>query len=76
MVPSSMNNFEIQKYYQTQIKWSFIQEIIYPHTGQIKDRLIKLDKYKSIGTYCIVLHVIGDVTCFDTFEGEYTPKET
>ena len=38
--------------------------------------VINLDKYKSIGTQWIALHVNGDnVTYFDSFRVEHIPEE-
>ena len=36
----------------------------------------ELDKYESVGTHQIVVHANGDnVTYFDSFGAEYSPKE-
>ena len=51
----------------------FIQEIIYLKNGAY---VINLDKYKSVGTYWIVLIVNGNNIYFDSFGVEHIPKET
>ena len=51
----------------------FIQDTINLKHGVY---VINLDGYKSIGIHWINLFVNGDnVTLFDSFEGEYIPKE-
>ena len=56
----------------------FFLEIIYK---KIKDGayIINLDEYSDIGTHWIALYVLNvlnnDVTCFDSFGVEHTPKK-
>ena len=76
MLPHPLNNFEIQKYYQNEPK--FNSAYSRNNLSKIKDGayILNLDEYKSIGTHWIALNVNAkNVTCFDSFGVEYTPKE-
>ena len=76
MPPHPLNNFEIQKYYQNEPKFNSVYSR--NNLSKIKDGayILNLDEYKSIGTHSIVLYVNAkNVTCFDSFGVEYTPKE-
>ena len=69
ILPHSLTNIEIQKYYQNQpnFKGVYSQNSL---PQNMKDRLyvINLDEYKSIGTHWIVLYVNGNsVTFFDVW---------
>ena len=71
-----LTNFEIQKYYQN--KCTFNGAYSRNNLPKIKDGayLIKLDKFKSIRTHWIALHVNGNnVTYFDDFGVEHISKE-
>ena len=71
---SSSFNFEIEKYYYDP---RFNGVYSRNNLPKIKDGkyVINLDKYESIGTHCIALHVNGDnVTDFDSFRIEHIPK--
>ena len=77
ILPQSLTNVEIQKYYQNQpdFKGVYSQNSLLKN---MKDRLyvINLDEYKSIGTHWIVLYVHGNsVTYFNVFGAKHTPKE-
>ena len=54
MPPHPLTNVEIQKYYQNEPKFSNVYSRI--NLPEIKDGayVINIDKYKSIGTHCIV----------------------
>ena len=85
MLPRSLTNFEIQKYYQNDAQRSLKNETrfngVYSRDDltKIKDGayVINLDKYSDIGTHRIAsLYVLNnDVTYFDSFGIEHTPQE-
>ena len=71
-----MTNFEIQKYYENEPKFSGANSR--DNLSKIKDRAytINLDEYESIRTYWIDLYVNdNNVTYFDSFGVEHIPKE-
>ena len=82
-----LNNFEIQKYYQNELRFNGVYSrndlpvaaVPAPtHAAQIKDGayVINLEEYKSIGTHWVALYVNGNnVKYFESFEVEYNPKE-
>ena len=71
-----LSNFEIQKYYQNELRFN---------GGYSRDNLTKikegayvinLDEYSDIGTYWVALYVHNDdVTYFNSFGVEHIPKE-
>ena len=71
-----LSNFEIQKYYQNELRFN---------GGYSRDNLTKikegayvinLDEYSDIVTYWVALYVHNDdVTYFDSFGVEHIPKE-
>ena len=68
MPPHSLTNFEIQKYYQNELKFNGVYWK--NNLPKIKDEtyVINLYEYKSIRTHWIGLYVNGDdVTHFDRF---------
>ena len=72
----SLNNFEVQKYYQNEPKFNGVY--LRNNLPKIKDGafVINLDECKSIGTLWIALYLNGDnVTYFDSFGIEYIPKK-
>ena len=79
MPPEPLTNFEIQKYYQKEPEFNSVSSR--NNLPKIKDGayVINLDEFKSIGTHWIVLHVNNNtnnnVTYFDSFGVEHTPKE-
>ena len=71
-----MTNFEIQKYYENEPKFSGANSR--DNLSKIKDGAytINLDEYESIRTYWIDLYVNdNNVTYFDSFGVEHIPKE-
>ena len=56
MLPHSLTNFEVQKYYQNEPKFNGV----YSRNSlpKIKDGVINLDEFKSIGTHWIALYLI------------------
>ena len=77
MQPHPLTNFEIQKYYQNELKFNGVYST--NNLPKIKDGeyvIINLDEYKSIGTYWIALHVnANNIVYFDSFRVEHIPKE-
>ena len=76
MPPHPITNFEIQKYYQNEPKFSGVCSR--NKSSKIKDEayIINLDEYESIGTDRITFHVNdSNVFYFDCFGGEHIPKE-
>ena len=70
-----LSNFEIQKCYQNEHKFSDVYSR--NNLPKVKDvaYIIILDWYKSIGTHWIALHENGDnITYFDSFLLEYNEK--
>ena len=69
MLPHSLTNFEIQKYYQNKPKFNGVYSR--KHFPKIKDGayVIDLDEFKSIGTHWTALYVnANNIIYFDNFE--------
>ena len=76
MPPHPLSNFEIQKYYQNELKFNGVYSR--NNSPKIKDGayVINLDEYKSIRRQWIVLYVNSDnVTYFNSFGVEHILKE-
>ena len=76
MLPHSLTNFEIQKYYQNEPKFYGVYSR--NNLPKMKDGayLINLNENKSVGTYWIVSYVDGDsVAYLDSFRVEYISKK-
>ena len=76
MPHNSLTNFEIQKHYQNELKFSGVYSR--NNLPNIKDRayVINRDKYKSIGTNWIALYVkSNNMKYFDSLGVEHIPKE-
>ena len=76
MPPHPLTNFEIQYYYQNESRFNGVYSR--KDFPKIKDGayVVNVEKYKSIGTYGIALHVNGDnATYFYRFRVEYIPKD-
>ena len=76
MPPPLLTNFEIQKYYQNELRCNGVYSR--DNLTKIKDGayVINLDEYSDIGTHWVALYVHNDnVTYFDSFEVEHIPKE-
>ena len=76
MSPHPLTNFERQKYYQNEP----IFNGVYSRNNLSKWNdgiyVIKLGKYKSIGTHWIAFYVnSSNIVFFDNFEVEHIPKE-
>ena len=75
MLPHSLTNSEIQKYYQNETKFIDVYSRI--NLSKIKDGtyIENLDEYESIGTHWIALYVnIERVAHFHNFRVENIPK--
>ena len=71
-----LSNFEIQKYYQNELR--FNGGYSRDNLTKIKERayVINLDEYSDIVTYWVALYVHNDdVTYFDSFGVKHIPKE-
>ena len=71
-----LTNFEIQRYYQNKPRFNGVYAR--DNLPKIKDGayVINLDEYSDIGTHWVALWVSNnDVTYFDSFGVEHTPKE-
>ena len=69
MLPHSLTNFEIQKYYQNRPKFNGVYSR--KHFPEIKDGayVINLDEFKSIGTHLTALYVnANNIIYFDNFK--------
>ena len=76
MLPHALTNFEIQKYYQNELKRNDVYSI--NNLPKIKDNtyVINLDEYESIGSHRIASYMNHyNVTCLDSFRVKYIPKE-
>ena len=78
ILPYSLINFEMQKYYHNEPRFNgvYSRDNL---SDEIKDRayIINLDEYSDTGTHCIALFAINDnVTYCDSFGVEHIPKET
>ena len=76
MLPYSLTNFEIQKYYQNELKFSGVYSR--DNLPKIKDGayVIDLDEYSDIGTHWIAMYVLNNVVSyFESFGVEHIPKE-
>ena len=71
-----LTNFEIQKYYQNELRFNGVYSR--DNLPKIKDGayVINLDEYSDIGTHWVALYVHNDdVAYFDSFGVEHIPKE-
>ena len=76
MLPCSLTNFEIEKYYHNLKRFNGVYSS--DNLPKIKDRayVINLDEYSDTGTHWIALYVQNNnVTYFDSFGVEHIPKE-
>ena len=71
-----LTNFEIQKYYQNELRFNGVYSR--DNLPKIKDGayVINLDEYSDIGTHWVALYIQNnDVTYFDSSGVEHIPKE-
>ena len=76
MLPNPLTNFEIQKYYQNELKFNGVYSR--KSLPKIKDAayVINTDVFKSIGTHLIVCYVNGNnIIYFDIFWVEHITTE-
>ena len=77
MLPHPLTNFQIQKYYQNELRFNgvYSKDNI---SVEIKDGayVMNLDEYSDIGTHWVALCVSNnDVTYFNSFGVEHIPRE-
>ena len=73
-----LTNFEIQKYYQNELRYNglYSRENL-PKTIKNGAYVINFDEYANVGTYWIALYCKNiETTYFDSFGVEHVPKET
>ena len=76
-----LTNFEIQKYYQNELKFNGVysrDNLSECGSPEIKDGayIINLDEYSDTGTHWIALYMRNNnITYFDSFGIEHIPKE-
>ena len=73
-----LTNFEIQKYYQNELRYNgvYSRENL-PKTIKNGAYVINFDEYADVGTYWIALYCKNiEITYFDSFGVEHVPKET
>ena len=76
MPPRRLNNFEIQKYYETESKFNGVYSRNNLLTINDAAYIINLDGYESIETHWIDLYVNdNNVTYFDSFGVENIPRD-
>ena len=76
MPPHPLFNFEIQKYYQNELKFNSVYSR--DNLPKLKDGVyvINPDEHSDIGTHWIALYVLNnDIAYFDSFGIEHIPKE-
>ena len=76
MLPHSLTNFEIQKYYENEPNFNGVHSR--NSLPKIKDMtyVINIHEFKSIGTHCIAFYANGiNSAYFDTLGVEHIPKE-
>ena len=76
MPPHPLTNFEIQKYYENEPRFSGVDSR--NNLSKITEgaHIINRDGYKSLETHRIALYLNdNNVTCFDNFGVEHIPKE-
>ena len=69
--PHPLTNFEIQKYYQNELRFNFVYSR--DNLPKIRDGayIINLNEYPDIGTHWIALQIQNND---DSFGVEHTPK--
>ena len=75
MPPHLLTNFEIQRYYQSDLRFNGVYSR--DNLTVIKDRayVINLDEYSNIWTHWVALYVYNDdVTYFDSLGVEHISK--
>ena len=76
MPPHLLTNFEIQKYYQNELKFNGVYSK--NNFTKIKDgaNIINLEEYESIGTHCIALYLNAEsVIYFSSSRVEHIQKK-
>ena len=75
MLPHTLTNFDMQRYYQNEAKFDDVHSKY--NLPKTNDGVYVINlEYKSIGTHWIALYVNdNNVTYFNSFGDEYIPKE-
>ena len=75
MPPNPLTNFEIQKYYQNELRFNGVYSRDNLPSIRNGAYVKNLDEYSDIGTHWIALYVQNNnVTYFDSFGVEHIPK--
>ena len=77
ILPHSLTNFEVQKYYKNEprFNWVYSRDNL-PYKIQNRVYIINLDEYSDTGTHWTALYALNNsVTYFDSFVVEHIPKE-
>ena len=81
MPPHPSSNFEIQKYYQNELRFNGVHSrdnLPKRNSAEIKDGayIINLDNNLDIGTHCIALYIQNsNLIYFNSFGVEHIPRE-
>ena len=77
MLPHPLTNFETQKYYKNEPRFSGLHSRDnLPEITELGAYVTNLDGYVNIGTHWIALYVKNiEIVHFDGFGVEYVPKE-
>ena len=73
----SLTNFEIQKYYQNELRFNWVYSRDH-FPERIKDEayVMNFHKYADVGTYWIALYLPdNEIVYFDSFRTEHVSKE-
>ena len=75
MPPHPLTKFEIRKYFQNEPRFNGVYSR--DNLSKKKDGayVTNLDEYSDIGTHWVALHMINNVTYFDSFGVEHIPRE-
>ena len=77
MPPHPLTNFEIQQYYQNELRFNgvYLRDNL-PNKMKNRAYVINLDEYSNIGIYWVSLFLNNnDITYFDSFGVEHIPKK-
>ena len=76
MPPHSLTNFEIQKYYQNELRFNEVSSRNNLPRTMDGAYVINFEEYPDIGNHWVTLYVnSNDVTYFNSFGVEHIPKE-
>ena len=77
MPPYPLTNFEIQKYYENELRFNGVySRDNLPYKINDGTYIMNLDKYSDIGTHWVAFYVNNnDVIYFDSFGVEHIPND-